>query len=115
MASSSEESDHDPPAPSFISLFYRTGAFHRLDDFAYPSTLSHVTIYAWPDCTLDELAMDLAAAKASALPFPAIGTRIVFQLVYPDLRGTSAASSSAKVDLVRRQRLVQKTKSLERH
>ncbi|PHH78862.1 hypothetical protein CDD82_2803 [Ophiocordyceps australis] len=94
MASSSEESHHDPPAPALVSLFYRTGAFHRLDDFASPSTLSHVTIYVWPDCTLHELAMDLAAAKASALPYPATGTRLVFQLVYPDLRGVSLVNNA---------------------
>ncbi|ODA82639.1 hypothetical protein RJ55_01147 [Drechmeria coniospora] len=31
--------------------------------------------------------MELAAANPSALPCPAVGTRLAFQLVYPDLRG----------------------------
>ena len=33
---------------------------------------------------MDDLALDLADAKPSALPFPSLGTRLVFQLVYPE-------------------------------
>ncbi|POR39703.1 Histone deacetylase complex subunit SAP18 [Tolypocladium paradoxum] len=39
--------------------------------------------------------MELAASKPSALPYPAVGTRLAFQLVYPDLRGTSAVNDAA--------------------
>lgn len=38
--------------------------------------------------------MDLADAKPSALPMPSIGTRLAFQLVCPDLRGTSSFGDS---------------------
>ncbi|UKZ79408.1 hypothetical protein TrVFT333_007161 [Trichoderma virens FT-333] len=59
------------------------------EEFASPSLPPHVSIYTWSTCTLHELALELAAAKPSALPTPAIGTRLSFQLVCPDLRGTS--------------------------
>ena len=39
--------------------------------------------------------MELAASKPSALPYPAVGTRLVFQLVYPDLRGNTAVENAA--------------------
>lgn len=38
--------------------------------------------------------MELAASKPSVLPYPAVGTRISFQLVCPDLRSVSAFSSA---------------------
>lgn len=47
------------------------------------------------DCTLDELALELAAAKPRALPSPASGTRLVFQLIFPDLRSTSTDPDAA--------------------
>lgn len=44
-----------------------------------------------PDCTLDELALELAIAEPGVLSSPAIGTRLVFQLIFPDLRNATAA------------------------
>jgi len=47
--------------------------------------------------------MELAAARPSALPYPAVGTRLAFQLVYPDLRnigtGPNAVPRFAVKDL----------------
>lgn len=50
----------------------------------------HTLVYVDPDCTLDELVLELAAAEPDALPNPATGTRLVFQLIFPDLQNTSA-------------------------
>lgn len=61
-----------------------------LDDFTPNSLPPHISIYTWPSCTLSELATEIAASKPSALPYPAVGTRLAFQLVHPDLRGATA-------------------------
>ncbi|RDA90437.1 hypothetical protein CP533_5242 [Ophiocordyceps camponoti-saundersi (nom. inval.)] len=87
MSSHSEETHRLPPAPFLVHLIYRTGTFYRPEDFSSRSLPPHISLYTWPDCTLSELAMELAASKPSILPHPTIGTRLVFQLVYPDLRG----------------------------
>ncbi|EQL02641.1 Sin3-associated polypeptide Sap18 [Ophiocordyceps sinensis CO18] len=39
--------------------------------------------------------MELAAAKPSALPYPAVGTRLAFQLVYPDLRNAALVNEAS--------------------
>jgi histone deacetylase complex subunit SAP18 len=44
---------------------------------------------------LNELALELAASEPSALPTPAIGMRLAFQLVYPDLRSTAGIGDAA--------------------
>lgn len=41
-------------------------------------------IYTYPSCTLSELSQLIAGADPSILPSPAIGTRLVFRLIYPD-------------------------------
>lgn len=38
--------------------------------------------------------MDLAATKPSAFPSPSAGCRLVFQLVFPDLRNTATVANS---------------------
>ncbi|KAL7945775.1 Sin3 associated polypeptide p18 domain-containing protein [Trichoderma barbatum] len=81
-------------SPFLVRLFHRTGSFHRPEEFASPSLPPHISIYTWSTCTLHELALELAAAKPGALPTPAIGTRLSFQLVCPDLRGTSATNTA---------------------
>jgi histone deacetylase complex subunit SAP18 len=58
------------------------------DEFSFPTLPPHVLVYTGLDCTLNELALELAASQPEALPIPAIGTRLVFQLVCPDLRNT---------------------------
>ena len=73
------------------------------EEFASPSLPPHISVYTWPQCTLSELAMELAAARPSALPYPAVGTRLAFQLVYADLRnigtGPNAVPRFAVKDL----------------
>jgi len=104
--------DRDSATPFLLKLFYRTGAFHRfvdpmmfapkfhiitkltlmahlrrLDEFSSPSYLPlHLPIHTWPTCTLTELSHHLAAASPPVLPDPAIGTRLVFRLIYADAR-----------------------------
>ncbi|PHH76345.1 hypothetical protein CDD80_1586 [Ophiocordyceps camponoti-rufipedis] len=86
MSSHSEDSNDRPPPPFLVHL--------APDDFSPESLPRHISIYTWPSCTLSELAMELAASKPSALPYPAIGTRLAFQLVYPDLRGMTSLSDA---------------------
>lgn len=111
----SSSSDNDPPVPFLVQLVYRTGTFYRYalsayaqspgrvlteppcsrpEEFASLPLPPHISVYTWPHCTLSELALELAAARPSALPYPAVGTRLVFQLVYPDLRGGGAGSDA---------------------
>ncbi|KKP03043.1 hypothetical protein THAR02_04869 [Trichoderma harzianum] len=106
-------SEDDDTSPFLVRLFHRSGSFYRYmttisphleeiqltsiitrpEEFASPSLPPHVSIYTWSTCTLYELALELAAAKPSALPSPAIGTRLSFQLVCPDLRGTGTINT----------------------
>ncbi|KAK8003120.1 hypothetical protein PG989_002839 [Apiospora arundinis] len=78
--------DHRDKPPFALQLFYRTGAFHRPDEFAARHLPPHLTVHTWDDCTLLELAHHLASAPSSILPEPAIGTRLVFRLIFPDTR-----------------------------
>jgi histone deacetylase complex subunit SAP18 len=94
MSSSPESDVNSRPPPFLLKVFYRYGQYFRLDEFAAPSLPTHVSIYTHPDCTLMDLAMGLAIADSSILPYPNVGTRLAFQLVCPDLRGTNAVNSS---------------------
>ncbi|KAK5997467.1 hypothetical protein PT974_02828 [Cladobotryum mycophilum] len=94
MSTLSDKNDRDLTAPFLVKLFHRNGAFHRPEEFASPSLPPHILVYTWSSCTLKELALELAASKPSVLQIPTIGTRLAFQLVCPDLRGTSATSTS---------------------
>ncbi|KOS16949.1 Histone deacetylase complex subunit SAP18 [Escovopsis weberi] len=95
MSIVSDKNYREVTVPFLVKLFHRNGAFHRPEEFAAPSLpASHVSVYTWSNCTLNELALELAASEPSALPNPAIGTRLAFQLVCPDLRGTSAANTA---------------------
>ncbi|KAL9601526.1 MAG: hypothetical protein Q9219_002478 [cf. Caloplaca sp. 3 TL-2023] len=84
--------DRQTTCPFHLKLFYRTGGFHRLDDFPLPPSPAsaplppHLQIYTWPTCTLRELSHLLTSALPSLLPTPQIGTRLAFRLVYPDTR-----------------------------
>lgn len=112
MASQSQKFPREDTAPFLLKLFYRNGAFHRYatvdglrpwyrmlstyrrpNDFASQTPPPHFSVYTWPDCTLNELALEFAAANPSALPSPAIGTRLAFQLVFPDLRNASTINN----------------------
>lgn len=115
MAATKGDDDHDA-TPFLVRLFHKTGSFPRYvaiahdgilidgisllnilfrpEEFASSSLPPYVSIYTWSTCTLNELALELAAAKPNALPTPAIGTRLSFQLVCPDLRGSSAINTT---------------------
>ncbi|KAL2024411.1 hypothetical protein VTK56DRAFT_8222 [Thermocarpiscus australiensis] len=76
---------HETP-PFLVKLFYRTGAFHRPDEFSTGSLPPHLAIHTWKDCTLTELSHHILDASPSILPDPAIGTRLAFRLIYADTR-----------------------------
>ncbi|KAH8890899.1 hypothetical protein GQ53DRAFT_866516 [Thozetella sp. PMI_491] len=81
--------DREGP-PFLLRLFYRTGAFHRPDEFTTTSHLpKHISVYTWPSCTLAELSHHLAAASPPLLPDPAVGTRLSFRLIFADTRGNA--------------------------
>ncbi|KAK5014143.1 Sin3 associated polypeptide p18-domain-containing protein [Cryomyces antarcticus] len=83
--------DRQTTTPFLLKLFYRTGTFHRLDEFPSATTSTslppHLQIYTWPTCTVSELTALLTSALPSLLPSPAIGTRLAFRLIFPDTRG----------------------------
>ncbi|KAI1164231.1 hypothetical protein F5B18DRAFT_671184 [Nemania serpens] len=84
--------DRHTTSPFTLQLFYRTGAFHRPDEFATDALPPYLTLHTWPDCTLDELAHHVAAADGNLLPDPAIGTRLAFRLIFQDTRGAISAN-----------------------
>ena len=111
MALPPPAADHPITTPFLLKLFYRTGAFHRFvsasssvhrkekieketkagcrpDEFVSPAHLPpHIAVYTWKSCTLAELARHVAAASPAVLPDPAIGTRLVFRIIFADTRG----------------------------
>ncbi|KAK3943012.1 Sin3 associated polypeptide p18-domain-containing protein [Diplogelasinospora grovesii] len=90
--------DRDETTPFLLKLFYRTGAFHRPDEFKPPSLPPYIPVYTWKKCSLSELSRHLAAAANSThpplLPDPAIGTRLVFRLIFADTRSAGGGSSN---------------------
>ncbi|KAL3423623.1 Sin3 associated polypeptide p18 [Phlyctema vagabunda] len=87
--------DRQTTTPFHLKLFYKTGSFHRLDEFNPLQELPpHLQIYTWQSCTLRELSHLLTTALPSLLPDPAIGTRLSFRLVFPDTRSSSHNSSA---------------------
>ncbi|OAQ97549.1 hypothetical protein LLEC1_01122 [Akanthomyces lecanii] len=81
----------DRPEPPFlVRLFYNSGSLIHPERFVDPALLSFINVYTWPSCTLQELIYELADARPNPLPSPAIGTRVVFQHVSPDLKRVSA-------------------------
>ncbi|KAJ2965246.1 hypothetical protein NQ176_g10705 [Zarea fungicola] len=89
--------ESQPEPPFLVHLFYNAGSFIHPDSFVDAASLTSINVYTWPSCTLQELAYELADARPSPLPSPSIGTRLVFQLVYPDLKGVSSlGTGSAK-------------------
>ncbi|KAF3050019.1 hypothetical protein E8E11_000473 [Didymella keratinophila] len=83
--------DRQTTTPFLLRLFYKQGAYHRLDEFdpTLPRLPSHLQIYTWHGCTLRELCNLFLGAMPSLLPQPYAGTRIAFRLVYPDIQGSS--------------------------
>ncbi|KAL7626568.1 hypothetical protein AAE478_003340 [Parahypoxylon ruwenzoriense] len=86
--------DRRATPPFMVRLFYRTGAFHRPDEFTSSTLPPHITVYTWFDCTLTELTYYLAALNTSLLPNPAIGTRLAFRLIFPDTRNVSGQTAA---------------------
>ncbi|ROT42767.1 hypothetical protein SODALDRAFT_326924 [Sodiomyces alkalinus F11] len=86
--------DRHEATPFLLRLFYREGSFHRPEEFAARPLPPSLPLYAWHDCTLNELALQVAAERPSLLPTPAIGTRLAFRLVIPDTRAGAGAASS---------------------
>ncbi|KAI0912970.1 Sin3 associated polypeptide p18-domain-containing protein [Ustulina deusta] len=84
--------DRHTTSPFALQLFYRTGAFHRPDEFAADPLPPSLTLHTWHDCTLEGLAHHIAAADGDLLPDPAIGTRLAFRLIFQDTRGPASAN-----------------------
>ncbi|KAI2638273.1 hypothetical protein GGS21DRAFT_465082 [Xylaria nigripes] len=84
--------DRHSTSPFALQLFYRTGAFHRPDEFAADRLPPYLTLHTWPDCTLAELTQHIAATNKHLLPDPAIGTRLAFRLIFQDTRGPALAN-----------------------
>ncbi|MCJ1390345.1 hypothetical protein MMC18_003204 [Xylographa bjoerkii] len=84
--------DRQTTTPFHLKLFYRTGGFHRLEEFPTSSSSPlppHLQIYTWPTCTLRELSHLLTSALPTLLPDPSIGTRLSYRLIFPDTREIS--------------------------
>ncbi|OTB04939.1 hypothetical protein M426DRAFT_22294 [Hypoxylon sp. CI-4A] len=88
--------DRHTTPPFMVRVFYRTGAFHRPDEFTTKPLPPHITIHTWPDCSLTELTYILAYIKPSLLPDPAIGTRLAYRLIFPDTRNNASGHTTAK-------------------
>ncbi|KAF2792447.1 hypothetical protein K505DRAFT_307619 [Melanomma pulvis-pyrius CBS 109.77] len=89
--------DRQTTTPFLLRLFYKSGSFHRLDDFDPSIRLPpHLQIYTWPTCTLSELTHLLLTALPSLLPPSYAGTRIAFRLVYGDTQGPTRPGVPAR-------------------
>ncbi|KAK1984788.1 Sin3 associated polypeptide p18 [Colletotrichum cereale] len=82
--------EREESTPFLLQLFCKNGSFHRTDEFASRSLPPTLPLYTWPDCTLIELAEQIAAADPSLLPSPSVGTRLAFRVIYPDTRNAAA-------------------------
>ncbi|MCJ1308503.1 hypothetical protein MMC25_002156 [Agyrium rufum] len=86
---SSHKVDRQTTTPFHLKLFYRSGSFHRPDEFptaAGGSLPPHLQIYTWPSCSLRELSHLLTTALPNLLPEPTLGTRLAYRLIFPDTR-----------------------------
>ncbi|KAF1927252.1 uncharacterized protein M421DRAFT_65879 [Didymella exigua CBS 183.55] len=90
--------DRETTTPFLLKLFYKQGAYHRLDEFdpALPRLPTHLQIYTWQSCTLRELCGLFFGALPSLLPQPYAGTRIAFRLVYPDIQGSNRPGAQGR-------------------
>ncbi|KAK2003615.1 hypothetical protein LX36DRAFT_650823 [Colletotrichum falcatum] len=86
--------EREETTPFLLQLFCKNGSFHRTDEFASRSLPPALSLYTWPDCTLTELAEQIAAADPSLLPSPSVGTRLAFRVIYPDTRNAAAPPGS---------------------
>ncbi|KAI1003811.1 hypothetical protein K3495_g4398 [Podosphaera aphanis] len=94
MTTLSNKIDRQTTTPFFLKLFYKSGGFHRLEEFQPLADLPpHIQIYTWSSCTLRELSHILNGSLPTLLPDPAIGCRIAFRLIYPEQVPRNAPSS----------------------
>ena len=113
--SASAKIDRSTTAPFLLRLFWRQ---HRNFDpwefsIAPPADTSNipdyssllpasirqqsVQIYTWPTCTLSELTGLLTSVLPSGLlPQPAVGTRLVYRLMFADTRAQASESGRGK-------------------
>ncbi|KAF2714909.1 hypothetical protein K504DRAFT_14023 [Pleomassaria siparia CBS 279.74] len=81
--------DRQTTTPFLLRLFYKSGSFHRIEEFDPKLRLPpHLQIYTWPTCTLSELTHLLIGALPALLPTSYAGTRIAFRLVFGDVQGS---------------------------
>lgn len=113
--SAGEHVDRTTQAPFLLRLFWRN--LRSLDPFEFsiapPADLGRTTdyysllpysirsqsveIYTWPSCTLRELTGLLTSVLApGTLPEPAVGTRLVYKLIFPDTRAQTSESGRGK-------------------
>ncbi|KIW05083.1 uncharacterized protein PV09_04231 [Verruconis gallopava] len=79
--------DRNAVAPFLVKLFYKEGGHNRVDAFhPIEPTPPYIEIYTWLTTTLDELAHEVTERLKRILPDPVIGTRLDFELVFPDMR-----------------------------
>lgn len=97
--------DRSTTAPFLLRLFWRPSRPLEAYEFSVappsdttgvsdyssllPSTIRQqsVQIYTWPTCTLAELTGLLTSVlPPNVLPSPAVGTRLVYKLIFPDTR-----------------------------
>ncbi|KIN06003.1 hypothetical protein OIDMADRAFT_100848 [Oidiodendron maius Zn] len=97
MASTPGKVDRQTTTPFYLKLFYKSGGFHRVDEFYSSEELPpHLQIYTWHTATLRELSHLLTTAIPDLLPDPAIGTRLAFRLIFPDTRNPGPASGPGR-------------------
>ncbi|KAF2431575.1 hypothetical protein EJ08DRAFT_587037 [Tothia fuscella] len=89
--------DRQTTTPFLLKLFYRTGSHTRIEDF-HPQGPSppHVQIYTWMSCNVGELGKLIADNLSQLLPDPYIGTRLDFELIYPDMRAPARQDGSGR-------------------
>ncbi|GAB7361863.1 hypothetical protein MBLNU230_g1903t1 [Neophaeotheca triangularis] len=110
----SSKIDRTQQSPFLLRVFHRSSALFAPSEFSVappedttdvpdytallPASLrSHsVHIYTWPDCTLGELVQLLSSQVKNMLPTPAVGTRVVFKLVFPDTRSAPDAGGKGR-------------------
>lgn len=113
--SASQKIDRSTTTPFLLRLFWRQHRQLSPEEFsvAPPADTSNVSdyssllpssirqqsvqIYTWPTCTLAELTGLLTSVlPEELLPNPAVGTRLVFKLIFPDTRSAIGESGRGR-------------------
>lgn len=88
--------DRQTTTPFLLNLYYRTGHHHNPNDFLQGPVRNPLQVYTWQDATLREISHIITSAVPSAFPSPLIGTRLSFQMVYPDTKPNTPPRYLAK-------------------